>query len=215
MRLAALIVLCFSLSGCIAGRVYTQVATFHDLRAPVAGETFSIVPTRKQEDDLEYKTYAPMLKAELVKRGMVETEFSRAKYSVFLFYGIDNGRTAISTSPVYGSVGGGTSYSSGTVSGAGGSASYSGSTYTAPTFGVVGSSTSTYTRYRRNVIVELIDNAASRAAGKPAKVCEVRGVSEGTGSLPTVMPFMLAGMFEDFPAKSGSTRTAREAIPFK
>jgi hypothetical protein len=218
MRFATIVLFCAVLCGCVlpSTRITTNTVTFHNLRGPIKGETFVILPTKDQEGSLEFGTYVPMLRAQLLKQGMVEAPFDQAKYSVFLRYSIDNGRTVVQSTPVYNISGGNTTYSSGTVNSAYGSANYNTSTYHPVTIDTVGTATSSHVEYMRRVTVELLDVAQSLKENKAVKVFEARGASQGTRSnIAGVMPTMLESMFKGFPASTGSNQTDTIVLPPK
>jgi hypothetical protein len=218
MRFATIILFCAVLCGCVVPtpRITTNTVTFHNLHGPVKGETFVILPTKDQEGSLEFDTYVPMLRAQLVKQGMVEVPFDQAKYSVFLRYSIDNGRTVVQSTPVYNISGGNTTYSSGTVYSAYGSANYNTSTYHPVSIDTVGTSTSSHVEYMRRVTVEFLDAARSLKEQKAVKVYEARGASQGTrGNIAGVMPTMLESMFKGFPAASGANQKDTITLPSK
>lgn len=199
------------LSGC-ASFVETRVSAFHELGPSLTGETYALVPSKEQEASLEFQSYAKLVKQELVARGMKEVPFEKAKYAVFMFYGIDNGKQIVSSYPIFGQTGVSSSYTTGTVNTYGNTASYSGTTYNTPTYGVVGSGTTTDTVFTRYLNIDIVDIEKS-GNGKVQKAYEGKAVSSGSnGQLSTVMPAIIKGVFEDFPGKSGSSRISRQAL---
>lgn len=212
MRNIVLALLFAVLSGC-ATFVETNVSAFHELEKPVSGVTYALVPTKEQEGNLEFQTYAKIVKSELEKRGLTEAPFNQAKYAIFMFYGIDDGKQVVSSYPIFGQTGTSRSYTTGTVTSYGNTASYSGTTYKTPTYGVVGSGTSTDTVFKRYLNIDIIDIAKS-GNGKVQKVYEGKANSSGaSGQLAPVMPAIIRSVFEDFPGKSGASRTSRQ--PFE
>lgn len=212
MRNIFLVISIALLGGC-ATFVETNVSAFHELERPLVGATYALVPTKEQEDNLEFKTYAKDVKSQLAKLGFLEAPFDRAKYAIFMFYGIDDGKQVISTYPIFGQTGSSNSFTTGTVTSYGNTASYSGTTYRTPTYGVVGSGTSSVTVFRRYLNIDIIDIQKS-GDGKVQKVYEGKAVSEGgSAQLAPVMPAMVRSVFEDFPGKSGVSRTSRQ--PFE
>jgi hypothetical protein len=207
------IALLFSLlSGC-ATFVETKVSAFHELEQPLSGATYALVPTKEQEASLEFQSYAKIVKSELEKRGLTEASFNQAKYAIFMFYGINDGKQVVSSYPIFGQTGTSSSYTTGTVTSYGNTASYSGTTYKTPTYGVVGSGTSTDTVFTRYLNIDIIDIAKS-GNGKVQKVYEGKANSSGSsGQLAPVMPAIIRSVFEDFPGKSGASRTSRQ--PFE
>lgn len=208
MVFALLLVL---LSGCTT-LVHTRVSAFHELEQPLSGATYMFVPVKEQEGNLEFKTYARLIKAELHKRGMIETAYDQATFAIFMSYGIDDGKQVVSSYPIYGQTGTGNSYTTGRVTSYGNTASYSGTTYRTPTFGIVGSGTRIDTVYARYLKISIVDNAKS-GEGKLHYVYEGTAISSGqTGQLVPIMPAMVRSVFEDFPGKSGASRISRQPL---
>lgn len=197
------------LSGC-ASFVETKVSAFHELEQPLSGMTYSLVPYKEQESSLEFQSYAKIVKYELEKCGLTEAPFNHAKYAVFMFYGINDGKQVVSSYPILGQTGTSNSYTTGTVTSYGNVASYSGTTYKTPTYGVVGTGTSTDTVFTRYLNIDIIDIAKSDN-GKVQKVYEGKANSLGSsGQLAPIMPAIIRSVFEDFPGKSGASRTSRQ-----
>lgn len=212
MRNIVLALLLALLSGC-ASFVETKVSAFHEMEQPLSGVTYALVPTKEQEDSLEFQTYAKIVKSELEKRGMTEAPFDQAKYAIFMLYGINDGKQVVSSYPIFGQTGTSSSYTTGTVTSNGNTASYSGTTYNTPTYGVVGSGARTDTVFTRYLNIDIIDIAKS-GNGKVQKVYEGKAISAGSsGQLAPVMPAIIRSVFEDFPGKSGVSRTSQQ--PFE
>lgn len=172
----------------------------------IKGATFFMIPASSQQSDLEYRTYAKALASGLTAKGMVETTSAlNTTYAVSMVYGIDNGRTEVSSTPIFGQTGVASSNTYGQLSKSG---AFSATTYNTPTFGVVGSSTSTDTVYTRTLIVDILDAQEKDANGKYRQRYVGKVQSRGTGSqLSAVMPYMLEALLKDFPGKSGETKT--------
>ena len=212
MRSAVIALLFALLSGC-ASFVETRVSAFHELEQPLSGITYALVPSKEQEASLEFQSYAKLVKSELGKRGMIEAPIDKAKYAIFMFYGIDDGKQVVTSYPIFGQTGTGSSYTTGTITSYGNTASYSGTTYKTPTYGVVGSGTSTGTVFTRYLNIDIIDIAKS-GNGKVHKVYEAKAASSGSsGQLAPVMPAIVKSVFEDFRGKSGASRTSKQ--PFE
>ena len=82
----------FLLSGC--ERVYSSVTSFHDEQGLIPGKTFVIVPSKGQENNLEFKEYAGLITSELQRHGYLPvTNGATAYYGVRLVYGISNRKT--------------------------------------------------------------------------------------------------------------------------
>jgi len=175
--------------------------------------TYALIPTKEQEGSLEFQYYVKLVKVELGKRGMTEAPFNQANYGIFMLYGIDDGKQVVSSYPIFGQTGTSSSYTTGTVTSYGNAASYSGTTYKTPTYGHVGSAACTDTEFTRYLNIDIIDIAKS-GDGKVRKVYEGKAISSGSSAqLAPVMPAMIRSVFEDFPGKSGASRTSQQ--PFK
>jgi len=210
MRNIVLIPLLVLLGGCAT--VETRVSAFHELESSLSGVPYVLIPTREQESSLEFQSYANLVKSELGKRGMTETPFDQAKYAIYIFYGIDDGKQVVSTYPIFGQTGTASSYTTGTVTTYGNTASYSGTTYKTPSYGIVGSGASTDTVFKRYLNIDIIDIAKS-GNGKAQKVYEGKAISSGSsGQLAPVMPAIIRSVFEDFPGKSGASRTIQQSL---
>lgn len=84
------VALLFALLSSCASFVETRVSSFHELERPLSGVTYALIPSKEQEASLEFQSYAKLIKSELGKRGLIEAPFDKAKYAIFMFYGIDN-----------------------------------------------------------------------------------------------------------------------------
>jgi hypothetical protein len=211
MRNAAIALLFALLTSC-ASFVETRVSSFHELKQPLSGLTYALVPSKDQETSLEFQSYSKLVRSELEKRRMIEAPFDKAKYAIFMFYGIDDGKQIVSSYPIFGQTGTSSSHTTGTITSYGNMASYSGTTYNTPTYGIVGARTTTDTVFTRYLNIDIIDIAKS-GNGKVRKVYEGKALSSGSsGQLAPVMPAMVKTVFEDFPGKSGASRTSRQPL---
>lgn len=213
MRLLVSVLLLMSvLSGCAA--VQTRTTAFYVPEYKNSGTILVVAAIAEVNNSLEFAHYKALFEQKFASNGYtIVSNPSDAKYVALVAYGIDDGKTAVVSTPIFGQTGGGTTYSSGTVYGSGGSATYSGSSYTMPTYGIVGSSTGSVTQYTRAIALDIVD-AASLKEGHPKKVFESRAKSTGRCSvIAGVFEEMLEAMFKDFPGQSGKTRNAE--VPFK
>lgn len=209
MRIAFISFLFLLLSGC--AHVKTSVSAFHEMQQPLNGATYVITPTKDQENSLEFQSYANLVKIELNKKGMIESQASVARYVFFMYYGIDGGRQVISSTPMFGQTGIGSSTTRGTITSYGNTATYNGKTYNNPTYGIVGSDIESSTEFTRYLYIEIVDTMKS-LNGKVQKVYEGKAISSGSSSqLAPVMPAIIKSMFEDFPGTSGATRKSRQS----
>ena len=199
-------ILCVLVTAC-GQLIRSQVSIFHEL-PDGAKPTYALLPFKEQESSLEHKTYENLVRQQLIAKGFREVTLSQADVIVFLQYGIDQGREETYSYPIIGQTGVSSSYTTGTIqSYGGGYAAYSGTTYNTPTYGVVGSGVGSRKVYTRFLRVDLVDRSAL-TSGTVRKVFEGRIVSSGSNDqLSFVMPTMIRAFFEEFPGKSGSTRT--------
>lgn len=202
------------LAGCATGptRVQSRITEFHKMAAPTAGDTYAVLPWREElKGSLEFQTYAGQVAEGLRAKGFnVVPDGSSAKFAVFLDYGIDTGRTEISSYsiPQWGVTGYSGSRTTGTVSSYGNTSFVNAQTTATPTYGVTGyTSGTTSTRvFNRFVNLDIVEIASGSA--QPRKVYEGRLRSEGScGTLPNVMPALLAGLLARFPGESGKGRS--------
>lgn len=209
LLLAAL--LTSALSGC-AMFLRSQIAVFHELPDGFTGTTYAMIPFKEQEGSLEHKSYEQTIRQELNAKGFRETPLEHAEVVVFLSYGIDTGKEVVSSYPIIGQTGVSSSYTSGTVQSYGGYGTYSGTTTYTPKYGVVGTGVTSRTEYTRFLRVDLLDKK-TLAEGKVKKVYEGKVASRGSsGQLAAVLSTMVKALFEEFPGKSGRTRTSTRAL---
>ena len=215
-RVLALSLVALFLSSC-AVVVKSQVTVFHDLPASLGGTNYALVPFKEQEGSLEHRSYERLLRQELNGKAFRETEIDQAQVIVVVLYGIDTGRQVVSSYPIIGQTGVRRSNTFGTFqgnvqnygSGLGNySGTYSGTTTYTPTYGVVGTGVRSNTEYTRYLKLEILDRNAL-VDGKISKQYEGKVISSGsTGELSRVVPTMIKSLFEEFPGRSGSSRTS-------
>jgi len=205
-RLLLVAFLALLVQGC-ASPFETKVTAFHNIAQPLTGITYTIVPSKEQEGNLEFQAYSKLVKAEFDKRGMVEAPFDQAKYAVFMIYGINDGKQVVSSYPIFGQTGTSGAMTTGSVNTYGSTATYNAMTTYTPTYGIVSSGTRSDTVFKRYLNIDLIDISKS-GDGKVHKAYEGKASSEGsTGQLASVMPAIVKSVFKDFPGKSGVVRT--------
>ncbi len=206
-RLAIAVPLLLFLAGC-AGRIKSNIAVFHELPHGIAGTTYALVPFKEQEGSLEHKTYEQLLRQELNSKGFREAMLDLADVVVFMAYGIDTGREVVFPIPIFGQTGVSSSSTYGTFQSYGGYGSYSGTTTYTPTYGIVGAAPVSQTQYTRFLRMDILEKMAL-SQQNIKKVYEAKVVSRGrSGQLSEVLPTMIKALFEEFPGKSGSTRTS-------
>jgi len=208
-RIAFIVFLASLASACTTVR--SHISVFHELDAGVAGTTYALVPFKEQEGSLEHKTYEQAVKQELNAKGFKEVPLEQAKVVVFISYGIDTGKQVVTSYPIFGQTGVSSSQTYGTVQSYGSYGTNSGTTTYTPTYGVVGSGVGSRTEYMRFLKLDILDKAAATEQ-KIKKLYEAKVVSSGrSGQLAVVLPTMIKALFEDFPGKSGSTRTVNRS----
>jgi hypothetical protein len=180
----------FIVAACMGGveTTLTPFHTFPDAAAP-QGKTFIMLPSASQEGSLQWAQYSNMVAQKLESKGLRRVDNARtADYAVALYYGIDGGRTEVSSYPTYGQTSPG-------VTSTGYVGSRPVSIYTPPTYGYTGTSTSSNTVYGRAIRINIM-------------VYEATGKSEGTsGDINAVLPSIIDAMFIDWPGKSGVSQT--------
>lgn len=202
-QIAAITGACIVLVGC-GSTVRSQVSAFHENRC---GQRLNLchdsLPGTKA--DLEYRTYAKALASGLTKAGLLETNLSNAKYAVLMNYSIDNGKSEISSVPIIGQTGVASSTTYGQVNRSG---SFSATTYNTPTYGIVGATTRSDTVFTRQLTVDIVDANEKDADGKYRRLYLGKVQSRGAGGqIAPVMPYMIEALLQDFPGKSGQTKT--------
>jgi hypothetical protein len=198
----ACLLLVSTLFGC--AQVRTNITTFHGEGSEDRGAIIVLPLNDEQRDSLAFKAVSQRVATRLSVKGyrLARTR-EDAKLVAFISYGIDNGKTSVTSAPVYGRTGGGTSQSQGTITGSGGSsATYRGTTTTMTTYGVVGIATSAETEYKRDVNIDIYNVTGA----KPVKAYELRAFSIGScGNIHAIIDSIIDGMFEEFPGQSGKT----------
>lgn len=177
------------LAGCTT-IIRSEVTTFHELPMQLQDKTYVFERTKEQNNDLEYRSYENLVRAELNRLGFAEASSARSPtLKVTLKYGI-NVRDVREVYPVvvnpywYGPAWRG----------------YYGPFYDPFWYGppVVEQRESQYQVFTRHLRIML----SRMADGKT--LYETTVVSQGAnGSLAAVMPYMVRSAFADFPGKSG------------
>jgi len=202
-RLIILFIVGLALTGC-ASRVETSSTTFQGQGHFERG-TISVLPFDKsQEGSLEFQSVSNYLVKKFTENGYTSLQAgSQSTFVAYITYGIDNGKTTMSSVPLYGQTGGGTSFSSGSISSGTRYGSYSGTTTTMPTYGMVGIMPVSDTEYRRAVNIDVF----KRTDTAPLKVYEIKGISSGScGNINSIIFTIIDGMFKNFPGDNGKTK---------
>jgi hypothetical protein len=211
LKLIISLVLMITLTAC-GQLVKSNVQAFHEL-PPEKHLSFAMLPLQDQEGSLEHKSYASLVKEELITKGYIEKPVEDADVIVFMNYGIDNGHEEISSYPIWGQTGTSSTYTTGNVTAYGNMATYNATTTSTPTYGVTGTGVSSHMKYKRFLTVELVDNKTFLLTKKIQKIYEGKVTSEGSSStIAPVMPAMIKSLFEDFPGKSGKARTSIKSM---
>jgi len=152
----------------------------------VQGSIAVLAADEKLASTLEFEYYKKMVEAKLITAGyQLASDPSKADDIALLAYGIDSGKTAQISRPVFGVVAGGY---------------YAGSQYIMPSYGVVDVVNSEVTRFVRALAVDIVD-ARSIKSPPIKKRYEMRGKS--TGECPVMLEVfdeILEAMFVKFPA---------------
>jgi hypothetical protein len=192
-------------SGC-ASYMSAEVTTFHQLTPEdrLVGRRFAVEPTKEQQDSLEFRAYADLVRQALVRQGLVAAPDASAELGVAIRYSVDSGRPVVYSYPAYGYASYGPLWGWGPYPGPGGTAHYVwGPTYPFG-YGAVGTSYAQSVVYRYELGVDINNR---RATGKAAKLFEGRVVAQGeSASLAPVIPAMVRALFSDFPGPNGVTR---------
>ena len=108
----------------------------------------------------------------------------------------------------------GTTNTYGSVNTFGNTSTFSATTTQQTTVGVVGTGTGSRLEYDRAVRLTMYSLPVYRESEELESVYEGEIRSTGsTGDLPTVMPALIQGLFQEFPGKTGGTRNVR--IPLR
>jgi hypothetical protein len=185
----ALLLFALTLSGC-ATTIKSEVTTFHEWPNYVQDKTYVFERTQEQENDLEYRNYEKLVRAELKRLGFTEqTDMRSARLKASFSYS----NTARDVRVVYPVVV--DPYWYGPPWRGFYSPFYDPFWYGPPRVERREENYQVFTRQFRFILAQTAD-------GK--KVYDVTVVNEGTrGSLARVMPFMVRAAFADFPGKSG------------
>lgn len=213
MRLIIALTALFLLVGCaLSPVVETNNTAFFVGEYSPKGSIKVISGEAEVNESLEFAAYKKKIEFKLASVGYsIEGDANKADYIALVAFGIDSGKSAVISTPIFGQTSGGSTYSSGTMSSAGGSASYSGTSYAMPTYGVVGSATRSVTMYKRALALDILE-AESFKEGRPNKVYEGRTTSTGSCSvIVEVFDEMLEAMFTGFPGENGRNRKQRLA----
>jgi hypothetical protein len=206
-RLSTFVVtLCILLTGC-ATTIQSEVTAFHEWPDELRNKSFVFERTSEQQNNLEHRAYENLVRAELLRLGLVESANPQAAgLKVALNYNIDVRDVRVVEpvllSPWYGSPFYGYGYGP----------RWHGHGYYSPFYGpyhspfwyappIVQQRETRYQLANRQLKIVISRAEDSR------KLYDVTVSSEGTNtSLAAVMPYMVRSAFADFPGKSGVPR---------
>lgn len=196
------VTLCILLTGC-ATTIQSEVTAFHEWPSELRNKSFVFERKNEQENNLEHRAYENLVRAELLRLGLVEsTNPQSAGLKVALNYGI-NVRDVRVVEPVlldpwYGSPFYGPRWRGHGYYGPFYSPYYSPFWYAPP---IVQQRETRYQLANRQLKIGISQAADAR------KLYDVTVASEGTNtSLAAVMPYMVRSAFAGFPGKSGMPR---------
>lgn len=196
--LLILTALALLLGGCAVPTIRSEVTAFHEWPAQLADRSFVFERSAAQNNDLEYRNYENLVRAELLRLGFSDPAAgARAALKVSMAYQVSD-RDVRVVQPVVVNPGWGGPYYGPRWPYRYYDPFYDPFWYSPP---VVSYQESNYRLYRRQLQVSI-----TRAAdGK--KLYDVTVASEGqTASLAAVMPYMVKSAFAEFPGKSGVPR---------
>lgn len=196
------------LAGC-ASTLPARVTTFQQWPADAPGSTWKMTPTTEQQDSLEYRQYADMVRSSMGPVGVTEAQpGQQARFLVTMTYGVEPVQLRVERQydPFYSPWGpygyGFGGFGGGRRGGFGLGYGFGGAGYPQTW------SSTTVDASRASLKVEIRD--ASQAN---AKVYESTAVNTGSGgSLPEVMPYLIRAIFDRFPDTNGQVRQVNYEI---
>ena len=190
-----------ALAGC-AATVPARVTTFQQWPSDAVGATWKLSPTREQQDSLEYREYADMVRSAIGPVGLVEAKGAeRARFIVDLSYGVEPVQLRVERGydPFY-SPWGPYGYGYGGFGRRGRGGVGFGYGWGAPYPSTWSSTTVDASRSFLKVVIRDANQGN-------AKVYESTAVNTGSGgSLPEVMPYLVRAIFDRFPDTNGQVR---------
>lgn len=197
----SIVSLLLSLGGCAGTAIRSDVTVFHEWPAEMREKIFVFERTREQDNNLEYRNYENLARAELLRLGFVEASTAQpVRLKVTMVYSVKVRDVRVIegtlTDPFW--------YSSPLYTHRWRGRGYYGPYYdpfwpVAPTTEYVESSYQVFSRQLKIGIAQV-------PSGK--KLYDVTLNSEGkNGSLAAVMPYLVRSAFIDFPGQSGIPRT--------
>jgi hypothetical protein len=195
------------LTGCATKTIQSEVTAFHDWPAQLQNTSFAFERTAKQENNLEHRAYENLVRSELLRLGLTESEHPPAAgLKVALNYDIKLRDVRVVQPVVVDRWIGSPFWYGGPFYGP----RWHGYGYYGPLYSplwyppIVAQGETQYQLANRQLQIVI-----SRAADAK-KLYDVTVSSEGTNtSLATVMPYMVQSAFADFPGKNGVPRRIR------
>jgi hypothetical protein len=208
LRAVLAVALAILLSGC-ASTVTTQVTSFHQLQDGLQGERFVIMPSEEQRNNLEFVSYADLVREALVSKGLVDAGDgpANADLGVRISYAV-----AARSAPLGDGTGGYAGFGAATGGFSGGGVGIG----IGFPIGTTGGGIGARLVYQRSLRIEIDRLEPGAGAAAPpgdaggTRVVEAYAISEGAAaSLAPVVRAMVQAIFEDFPGPSGQTRVVR------
>lgn len=188
------------LAGCTTPTIRSEVTVFHEWPIDMADKSFVFERTPEQDNNLEYRTYENLVRAELTRLGFGNAADAKAaKLKVSLHYSVTMRDMKIVQPVVVDHYWAGTRFYGPRWSGRG----YHDPFYNPLWYGVpdVQYQETSFQVYRRELKIVI----AQRVNNK--KLYDATVASEGSiGALASVMPYMIRSAFVEFPAKNGVPR---------
>ncbi len=210
-RIVSAAVVLLALAACASPKyVVSDVTRFHTIGAPFSGQTFAIVASNpEQEQSIAFRQFGDQLNSRLSALGLNQYAGnagpSGADYVVTLDYDVLGPTPDVRSR-------GGSNFSLG----------FGYSNFHRPYGYGLGygfdpfyndNYTDTRQMFTRRVEVNVYQGK-TYTSGPKQRVFEGRAVSTGlNGSIEPVMPYMLDAVFQDFPGRSGGTRTVSVKVP--
>ena len=198
-RISLFVLLAVLLSGCQVIR--TTTTSIYMSEYALRGAIFVAAASATVDASVEFAPYRSRFEKKLAANGYsITRRASDAQFIALVAYGIDAGKTAVVSTPIFAHTAGGTSYPAGAGHG-------SADRYTMPSYGSVDPSATAAEKYTRAIAMDIVD-AQSLKAGGLRKIYKIRATSTGGCSvMAEVFDEMLEAMFFDFPGHSGVPRT--------
>ena len=194
------------LTACSTAKVVTNNTVFYTPEFTPSGKLFVAASRADVNNSLEFSYYKEKFEKEFENHGysIVQAPWN-ADYIAIIAYGINSGKQANVSTPVFNDREQPTHYS---VNGTGKekiNSLYPDSNYIMPDYDVVGSPSGPRNQYDRAIALDIV-SAESLAAGALKKVYEARATSTGNCRvIANVFDEMLEAMFYDFPGENGKS----------